>query len=394
MPEDLFSLPVSLDELVAVRHDIHAHPELGLEESRTAALVAARLRQAGIEVTEGIGVTGLVGTIRGRRAGNRAIGLRADMDCLALKETTGAPWASTCEGRMHACGHDGHTTILLGAALALAAEPDFAGTVQVIFQPAEEGRGGALKMVADGLFERFPCDAVYGLHNMPGYPVGTIATRRGSFMATAGAWRIELSGKGGHGGAGPHLTSDLTVVAAHIVLGLQEIVGRNVPALEPAVISVGHIGAGQEVSPNVIPAKLVMAGTCRAFSDEIATLLETRIRALATAEAQLRGAEANFEITWICPALINRDAHSFETAVAAARAVPGASVEDETGQVTGGEDFAVFLKERPGAFVFLGNGMPGQKGGSPVHTPAYDFNDEAIPYGIAWFREVVKRELA
>lgn len=394
MPDTPVALPVPLAELVAVRHDIHAHPEMGLEERRTAALVAARLRAAGIEVVEGVGVTGVVGTIRGRRPGNRAIGLRADMDCLRIAETTGLPYASTCAGQMHACGHDGHTTILLGTALALAAEPDFAGTVHVIFQPAEEGRHGARHMVEDGLFTRFPCDAVYGLHNMPGFPVGTLATRPGPFMAAASQWTIRLAGKGGHGGANPHTTADLSVVAAHIVLGLQEIVGRNVPPLEPAVISVGHIATGEAESPNVLPAALLMRGTARAFSDEIAALIESRMAALATAEATLRGATAECEVQWFCPATVNRDPRCFETAVAAARAVPGMTVDPAAPMVTGGEDFAVFLHERPGAFVFLGNGQVGGKGGAPIHTPAYDFNDEAIPYGIAWFRQVVRRELA
>ena len=268
----------NLPDLIAIRRDIHAHPELGMEETRTAALVAAKLRGWGIEVTEGVGRTGVVGTLRGRRPGQGAIGLRADMDALALSERTELPYASTNPGRMHACGHDGHTTMLLGAAQLLAESPDFAGTVHFIFQPAEEGRGGAQAMLADGLFERFPCDAVYGMHTMPGIPVGHFATRKGPLMAASGRWQVVFRGTGGHGGNSPHLATDITIAQAVFVQALQTIVSRNVPSLESVVVSVGHIAAGAPEALNVMPSELHIGGTMRAFDPAMQTLVEARIR--------------------------------------------------------------------------------------------------------------------
>ena len=280
LPPNPVGIRDHLDELIAIRHDIHAHPELGFEEHRTAALVAERLRAWGIETTEGVGKLGVIGTIKGKRPGGRAIGLRADMDALAIIEQTNLAHASMSPGRMHACGHDGHTTMLLGAARHLAENPDFSGTVHLIFQPAEEGRGGAQAMLAEGLFKRFPCDAVYGLHNMPGLPVGSFATTKGPLMAGGGSWRVRFIGTGGHGGM-PHHSVDLSLVQAHYVLGLQTIMTRNMSAFDSAVITVGHIAGGSEDATNVMPAEIVISGTMRYFDPKIKTVIETRMRSLA-----------------------------------------------------------------------------------------------------------------
>ncbi len=380
--------------LTAIRRDINAHPEMGLEEVRTAALVAAKLRDWGVEVTEGVGGTGVVGTIRGRLPGQRAIGLRADMDALAIHETTGAAHASTTPGTMHACGHDGHTTMLLGAAQHLAATRNFGGTVQLIFQPAEEGRGGARKMLADGLFERFPVESVYGMHNLPGLPVGQFAIRTGPFMAGTSGWRATFHGKGGHGGAAPHLAADLSVVAAHFVLGLQTIVGRNVPPLETAVISVGHIAAGSDQAVNVMPSELLISGTARCFTPATQAILDQRMEALAHGLAALHGATATFGNRWGTIPLVNR-AEQMAVAAAAAQSLVGdAAVDTQATPVTGGEDFAFMMDVKPGAFIFIGNGV-GEDGTAPgLHTPKFDFNDEVIPLGAAYWVRLVEQELS
>jgi amidohydrolase len=241
-------------ELIELRRDLHAHPELGFQEHRTAEVVARSLRAWGLEVAEGIGGTGVVATIHGALPGDRAIGLRADMDAISVEEQTGLPYASRTAGVMHACGHDGHTAVLLGAARQLAEDPAFAGTVHVIFQPAEEGLGGAPAMIRDGLFKRFPCDAVYALHTAPGLPIGSIAATSGPMMAAAGIFEVSFSGRGGHGGQGAHLTADLTVVQANYVMALQTVVARDLPAIESAVISVGHVSGGSAEAPNVMPS--------------------------------------------------------------------------------------------------------------------------------------------
>jgi hippurate hydrolase len=382
-----------LPALTAIRRDIHAHPELGFEEARTAALVAARLRAWGLEVTEGVGRLGVVGTLRGRRPGQGAIGLRADMDALALTERTGLPYASANPGRMHACGHDGHTTMLLGAAQMLAEAPDFAGTVHFIFQPAEEGRGGAEAMLADGLFERFPCDAVYGMHNMPGLPVGSFATREGPLMAASGRWIVTFHGTGGHGGNSPHLASDITVAQAIFVQSLQTIVARSVPATESVVVSVGHIAAGAAEALNVMPSELRIGGTMRAFTAPMQALVERRIGELADHAAAVVGARAEAKLWWNTVPLVN---HPRETAamVAAARGIAGAdAVDPATVPVTGGEDFAYMLRGKPGAFVFVGNGSAPDGRVHALHTPDYDFNDAALPHGIAFWVRLVQQEL-
>ena len=382
-----------LPELVAIRRDIHAHPELGLEEHRTAALVAERLRAWGIETTEGVGGTGVVGTIRGTLPGQRAIGLRADMDALALTEQTGLAYASTAPGRMHACGHDGHTTMLLGAARHLAEHRDFAGTVQLIFQPAEEGRGGAKAMLADGLFGRFPCDAVYGMHNGPGQPAGKFSIRKGAAMAGGCMWNARFTGQGGHGGSKPHLAADLSIVQAHFVLGLQSIVGRNIAPLETAVISVGYVGGGSLDSCNVMPSELIVGGTARYFSPSVKTILDRRMRELAHGLAALHGAAAEVSIDWMAEPLVNHSEQA-DVAIAAASNVAGAdAVDPKAHATTGGEDFAYMLQEKPGAFIYIGNGVAADGSFHGVHTPKYDFNDAIIPLGVAYWVELVHQEL-
>ncbi|WP_158923878.1 amidohydrolase [Acidisphaera sp. S103] len=380
-------------EFTSIRRDIHAHPELGLEETRTAALVAEKLRAWGVTVTEGVGGTGVVGTITGRRPGQRAVGLRADMDALAIHEQTGAPYASTVPGKMHACGHDGHTTMLLGAARYLAENPDFGGTLHLIFQPAEEGRGGALAMLADGLFDRFPCDAIYGMHNTAGMPVGTFASCSGPMLAAADAWSVTFRGVGGHGGLAPHLSTDITYAQAHFVLGLQGIVGRNVAPLDTAVISVGYISAGSVDSPNVIPAELVIAGTARSYSDAVRTLLEQRIIALAESTAAAWGCRAEARYDLGPSALINQPEQT-KVGLAAATASVGADrVNGTLRPTTGGEDFAEMMRFRPGAFMRIGNGVAADGSYNAPHTPKYDFNDAIIPDGIAYWTNIVSLEL-
>jgi hippurate hydrolase len=382
-----------LADLIALRRDIHAHPELGMEETRTAALVAERLRSWGLETTEGIGRFGVVGTLKGRRPGQGAIGLRADMDALALTEQTGLPYGSTVPGRMHACGHDGHTAMLLGAARLLAENPDFAGTVHFIFQPAEEGRGGAQAMLEDGLFERFPCDCVYGMHNMPGVPLGHFALRKGPLMAGSGRWVVTFRGKGGHGGNSPHLANDLTLVQAVFIQALQGIVSRNVPARESVVVSVGHIAGGTKEALNVMPAELVVGGTMRAFNAPMQVLVEGRIRELAELAAATQGATAEVSLWWNAIPLVNHERET-EVMATAARAVAGvAGVDTATQPVTGGEDFAFMLQAKPGAFVFLGAGEMADGTAHALHSPLYDFNDAAIPHGVAFWVNLVRQEL-
>ena len=377
----------------AIRQDIHAHPEMGLEEVRTAALVAEKLRSWGIATTEGVGGTGVVGTIVGRRQGQRAIGLRADMDALAIIEKTELPYASAHPGKMHACGHDGHTTMLLGAARYLAENPDFGGTLHLIFQPAEEGRGGAVAMLKDGLFDRFPCDAVYGLHNSPGMPVGEFGCAVGPMMSAADMWHVTFRGVGGHGGSAPHLSTDITYAQAHFVLGLQGIIGRNVPPLEAAVISVGHISAGSEDSPNVVPSELRISGTARSFSDAVRNTLEHRLCELAHSTARAWGATAEPVYHRITPAVVN-PADRAAVQVAAASAIVGADkVNGVLRPTTGGEDFAEMMRVVPGAFMRIGNGVAADGSFKGLHTPGYDFNDAILPYGISYWVSVVDQEL-
>jgi hippurate hydrolase len=336
---------------------------------------------------------GVVGTLRGKRPGQGAIGLRADMDALALTEATNLPYASQHPGKMHACGHDGHTTMLLGAAQILAQNRDFAGTVHFIFQPAEEGRGGARAMLDDGLFERFPCDAVYGMHNMPGLPLGHFALCDGPMMAGSGRWKVQFRGTGGHGGNSPHLASDITVAQANFITALQSIVSRNAPALESVVISVGHISGGSVDALNVMPSEILVGGTMRAFNPTMQKLLDDRMREVAELTARMQGASAEVTLWWGAAPLIN---HTRETAIMAdtARALVGdGAVNDQMTPVTGGEDFAFMLQAKPGAFVFMGNGTAPDGKVHALHTPKYDFNDAALPHGVAFWVNLVRQEM-
>ena len=381
-------------ELVAIRHDIHRHPEVGFEEVRTAKLVAERLRGWGIEVAEGIAKTGVVGTVKGNRQGQRAIGLRADLDALHINEKTGRDYASEVPGKMHACGHDGHTTMLLGAARYLSQHRDFAGAVHFIFQPAEEGLGGGRAMVEEGLFERFPVDAVYGMHNQPGLAVGKFATRVGPFLAASDSWTVTFRGTGGHGGAGAHLATDATIPQAHFVLALQTIIGRNVAAVDTAVVSVGHIAGGDFGSPNIIPSEIVVRGTSRSYKPEIRDLLQKRITELAHALAGAYGCTAEVDYDRRYPPLVT---HAEQTAVsvAAATALVGAeNVAGDTPPVTGSEDFSFMLEAKPGGFVMIGNGVAADGSFHNVHTPLYDFNDEIITLGASYWISLVQKELA
>jgi hippurate hydrolase len=383
-----------LAELLEFRRDLHAHPELGFQETRTAARVAAALRAWGVDVTEGIGGTGLVGTIRGAGSGAGSIGLRADMDALSLIEETGLPYASRTPGLMHGCGHDGHTTVLLGAARRLAADRDFAGSVHVIFQPAEEGLGGASAMLEDGLFERFPCDAVYALHTAPGVPVGVIVTGTGPVMAAAGTFDVTFAGTGGHGGQGAHLTPDLTVAQATYVMALQTIASRNVPPLETAVVSVGYINGGSPDAPNVMPAEVSLGGTLRCFSKDTLDLLTRRIHELANTIAAAYGCTATASVTWITTPLVNAPDQVDIVARAARSVLGGENVITDMAPITGGEDFAFMLEATPGAIAFLGNGTAPDGTVHNVHTPHYDFNDEAIAAGVAFWDRLVRQQLS
>ena len=377
------------DELIAIRRDIHAHPETRFEEHRTAALVATKLREWGIdEVTEGVGGTGVVGTLRGTRPGQRAIGLRADMDALFMEERTGLPHASTVPGKMHACGHDGHTTMLLGAAKYLAETRNFAGTAYVIFQPAEENFGGGDAMVKEGLFERFPMKRVFGIHNWPSLPAGQFAWKVGPVMAAVANITITVTGKGAHG-AMPHNGNDPIVIAAQIVSALQSIVARNVEPVEAGVVTIAHITGGHTF--NVIPEVVRMQGTARWFKPEIGDLLERKVREIAGGIAAAFGASAEVDFQRAYPATVN-EAESTRLAARAAAAVVGEGRVIEVEKPTmGGEDFSFMLNVKDGSYLFLGGGRTGHD--PNVHHPLYDFNDEILPVGASYFATLAEQLL-
>jgi hippurate hydrolase len=387
-----------LPEFTALRRDLHAHPETGFEEVRTSQVVADHLAAWGIEVHRGVGRTGVVGVLRnegGSRAGassngGRRIGLRADMDALDMPEANGFDHASRIPGKMHGCGHDGHTAMLLAAARYLAETRNFDGTVHFIFQPAEEGQGGALAMLGDGLFERFPCDAVYGLHNRPGLPVGHYGLCPGPMMAGAAFFDVHIHGKGGHG-ARPESAVDPVVCGAQIVAALQSVVARNVAPAEAAVLSVTGFAAG--TAYNVIPERVSLRGTVRAFRTETMRLVEARMRALAQGIAAGFGATAELDFREITVPLVNGEAETALIADAAAAMVGEAHVDRARTPAMGSEDFSYMLQERPGAYILVGNGQGEAGGGCEVHNPRYDFNDAAIPYGGGVLAAVVEREL-
>lgn len=383
------ALQARVAEFVSLRRDIHQHPELAFEEHRTAALVADKLEAWGYQVERGVGSTGVVAQLR-RGRGSKRLGLRADMDALPIQETSGAAWASRKPGLMHACGHDGHTAMLLSAAKQLAMSGQFDGTLNLIFQPAEEGGGGALRMMRDGLFDRYPCDAVFAMHNMPGYPQGHLLLREGPTMASSDYATITLTGVGGHG-AMPHRTVDPVVAAASLVMALQTVVSRNVDPQHMAVVTVGALQAGQ--ANNVIPASARLEISVRALDREVRVLLERRIKALVAAQAESFGVQAQVDWREGFAVLVNT---ADETALARAVAI------DLVGQertlwpcpaMTSSEDFAFMLERVAGSYIFIGNGDGDSPGACMVHNPAYDFNDDNIAVGTAFWVRLTERFL-
>jgi len=381
---------VDADAFVALRRDLHRHPELAFEEHRTAALVAERLRAWGYEVTAGIGGTGVVGRLV-RGSGPRRLGLRADMDALPIEEATGLPHASVHPGVMHACGHDGHTAMLLAAARHLAEHGRFDGTLHLIFQPAEEGGGGALRMMADGLFERWPCDAVFAMHNMPGTPQGHLVLRDGAAMASSDYATITLEGTGGHG-ALPHRAADPVVAAASLVMALQTVVSRNVDPQQAAVVTVGALHAG--TANNVIPAQAVLELSVRALDRDVRALLEQRIKALAAAQADSFGVRATVDWRPGYAVLVNTPAETALAREVALDTVGASRVTPQGPALTASEDFAFMLERVPGSYLFIGNGAAGEAfthGACSVHNPGYDFNDDNIAIGAAFWVRLAER---
>ena len=371
-------------ELTAIRRDIHAHPELGLQEVRTADLVARKLEEWGIEVHRGVGVTGVVGVLRNGN-GQAAVGLRADMDALPIMEATELAHASQNPGLMHACGHDGHTTMLLGAAKYLAETRNFNGTVNFIFQPAEEGLGGAEAMLKDKLFERFPCNAVYGMHNRPGLPVGKFITGPGARNAAGAFFDILIIGKGAHG-AHPSQSIDPVVVACHLGTALQSIVSRNVAAREAAVLSITRIQSGDAY--NVIPQTAVMAGTVRTLNRATMNLIQTNMERLVRSVAEGFGAEATLDFRLIFAPMINNAEEAKIFGDAAAELVGEDNLDRNSPPTMGSEDFSFMMELVPGAHINLGNGDS-----AALHNHKYDFNDETIPYGVALYAAIVEKKL-
>ncbi len=367
------------------RRDFHEHPEILFETHRTAARVAELLREFGCdEVVEGIGRTGVVGVIKGKTdQRGMVVGLRADMDALPILEATGLPYASKTPGAMHACGHDGHTAMLLGAARYLAETRNFDGTTVVIFQPAEEGGGGGREMCADGMMDRWNIQEVYGMHNWPGFPTGTFAIRPGAFFAATDQWEIVVEGKGGHA-AKPHETVDPVVTSAQIITALQSIASRNADPVEQVVVSVTSIESSSKAY-NVIPQRVTLKGTVRTMSRHNRDLAEDRLTRIAETTALAFGARADVKYMRGYPVMVNHEAQT-EFAAEVARAVSG--VCEEAPLVMGGEDFAYMLEERPGAYILVGNGDTAM-----VHHPEYNFNDEAIPAGSSWWAEIVERRM-
>ena len=376
-------------EFIQLRRDIHRHPELAFEEHRTSDLVASKLESWGYAVHRGLGGTGVVGTLT-RGEGQRRLGLRADMDALPIQEATGAEWSSLKPGVMHACGHDGHTAMLLAAAQAIAQEVSFEGTLNLIFQPAEEGGGGAVRMMADGLFEHHPCDAVFAMHNMPGTPAGHFVFRDGPAMASSDYATIRVHGTGGHG-AMPHRAADPLVAAASIVMALQTIVSRNVDPLDTAVVTVGALQAGQ--ANNVIPALATLELSVRSLNPAVRDLLEQRIKALVTAQAESFGVTADIDWRTGYCVLVNSVAETDFARQVALDLVGPERLTLHGPALTGSEDFAFMLEKIPGSYVLIGNGNSGAAGGCMVHNPGYDFNDDNIATGAAYWMALVERFL-
>ncbi|AZY50220.1 M20 aminoacylase family protein [Bordetella avium] len=391
--------PISIwhEEIAGLRRDIHAHPELAYQEFRTADLVAQRLQEWGIEIDRGLGGTGVVGIIKGKLPGTRALGLRADMDALPMQEVNTFSHASKHTGKMHACGHDGHTAMLLGAARYLSQHRDFAGTVYVIFQPAEEGGGGAKRMIDDGLFTRFPMDAVFGMHNWPGMKAGQFGVTAGPIMASASEFSIRITGKGAHA-AMPHLGVDPVMTAVQLAQSLQTIITRNRPPLEAAVLSITQIHSGS--ADNVVPNDAEMRGTVRTFTTETLDLIERRMEEISLHTCAALNCDVIFEFKRNYPPTVN---HPAETAFAVEvmRDIVGAdNVFDKVTPTMGAEDFAFMLQEKPGCYVWIGNGSGDHRdaghGAGPcmLHNGSYDFNDALIPLGATYWSQLALKWLA
>ncbi|WP_406856030.1 M20 aminoacylase family protein [Alsobacter sp. KACC 23698] len=371
------------DEIAAWRQDFHTHPELDYDVHRTAGIVAEKLKEFGCdEVVTGVGRTGVVGVIKGRLPGDKVIAMRADMDALPIQEETGKPYASQTPGKMHACGHDGHTSMLLGAARYLAETRNFAGTAVVIFQPAEEGGGGGRAMVEDGVMDRFGVTEVYGMHNMPGLPVGAFALRPGPLMAAADRFTLEIAGRGAHA-AHPHASIDTVMVATQIITAFQTIVSRNVDPLEAAVVSVTYVRAGDAF--NVLPQSATLKGTVRTLNPKVQDLVEARMHEIATGVAALHGAVATLQYDRGYPCTVNHEAQTAFAADVAAQVVGDDRVNAAVQPTMGAEDFSYMLLARPGAFIFTGNGDT-----AGLHNPGYDFDDKAIPVGVSYWARLVE----
>ena len=385
----LDQLQAQADEFIGVRRDIHKHPELPFDEHRTSALVATKLQEWGYQVERGLGGTGVVGRMV-RGDGTRRLGLRADMDALPIDEATGLPYASTHAGVMHACGHDGHTAMLLAAAHHLAHRGRFDGTLNLIFQPAEEGGGGALRMMKDGLFDKYPCDAIFAMHNMPGIPQGRLVLRDGAAMASSDYATVTLTGIGGHG-AMPHRTADPVVAAASIVMALQTVVSRNIDPLQMAVVTVGAIHAGK--ANNVIPQSATLEISIRALDREVRTRLEQRVKALIAAQAESFGVKAGIDWRPGYAVLVNTPEETAFAREVALELVGADRVTLQGAALPGSEDFAFMLERVPGSYLLIGNGAGDGHGACMVHNPGYDFNDDNVAIGSAYWVLLTERFL-
>ncbi|NPU10313.1 amidohydrolase [Bradyrhizobium sp. 83012] len=374
------------DELTAIRRDLHAHPEIGFEETRTSGIVAEKLAQWGIEVHRGLGGTGVIGVLKGKGDNGKKIGLRADMDALPMEENTNLPWRSTIPGRFHGCGHDGHTTMLLGTARYLAETRNFDGTVHFIFQPAEEGLGGARAMIKDGLFQKFPCDELYGLHNAPDLEHGEIAILPGPAMAGADFFDIRISGYGAHG-AMPERSKDAVVIATSVAQAIQTIVSRNVEPLQAAVVSITQIHAGSAY--NVIPGDAWLCGTVRAFSDNVRALVRERMRAICAGMAAAFNCEIDVDIRDTFSVLVNQEEQSKVVEEVARTVVEPSKVLTRSTPKMGSEDFADMLQTIPGAYFWVGH-----DGSVPVHNPGYVLDDKILPIGASMFARIIETRLA
>jgi amidohydrolase len=377
------------DDMTAWRHYIHQHPETAFEEHQTSDYIALRLHEFGIDVHRGLAGTGVVGTLKGEKGAGPAIGLRADMDALDIEEKNDIDYKSENPGKMHACGHDGHSTMLLGAAKYLAETKNFAGTVHFIFQPAEENEAGGRVMVEEGLFDKFPVESVYGMHNMPGIPVGEFAIRPGPIMASSDIFEITLSGTGTHA-AIPQLGRDAIVAGAQLVSALQTIASRTVSPFDAAVVSVTHMHAGD--TWNVIPEEVVIRGTTRAFREETQSHMEAEIRRITDGIAAAFGIEAKVHYERRYPPTINDADETGLTVEVASELVGSDLVSLDKDPMMGAEDFAFMLNEKPGAYMWIGNGP--QAGGCMLHNPHYDFNDEVLPLGASYWAKLVETRLA